>query len=259
MQRDFCVLLFVIFLFFFIGNVALPDDSPPTASKVKTKDFIEKVTVVGELGQPLGKLVTIRGRWEKRDAPKDFKECYFVISQVNGNRLTKPIEWKSWQIGPVRFLGKEKSYSEGDQWELRGYESGLFSGIVDEAYQELWEEREKKNPEKQKGPYSDDMDMPFPQGGESFHFTSQFFYIKVAKIGSAAAKQIITKKQAIKIIDKKIHEAKKDLKPGDYEINAAQIGNRWFVTVWSLPATPGGHTIYILSPTGEILEVHGGA
>jgi hypothetical protein len=257
MQRGFCVFLVAMIQFLFTGDIALPDESPPTVSEVRTKDFLEKTKVIGELGQPLGTLVIIRGRWEKSNAGKG-EDYYFVISYVNGRRLNKPIEWRSSQISPDYHLRKQKDYSEGDRWVLRGYETGKFSGIVGEAYQELWDELGKKNQEKQKWLYSDDMNMPFPQS-PSFHFESQFFYIKVAKIGSVEAKRIITERQAIEIIDRKIHDTNKDLRPGDYEINASQIGNRWFVTVWSLPATPGGHTIYILSSTGDILEVHGGA
>lgn len=101
------------------------------------------VSLVGRLGQPLGKMITIQGVW-KMDAPvsKD-GAINFHVFQVNGNRLEEPVVFHRYHCTLLNKDGSEtgptyESQQQFDGWQctLRAYETGGIEGSPLEFYKE---------------------------------------------------------------------------------------------------------------------------
>ncbi len=111
---------------------------PCLAEDIKADDIGEKITLVGRLGKPLGKIVEIecrgipeppRGRRTKHPYWKDSVE----VTMVNGTRLKKPItiRFGSFVVGDVPIPKPGKSI------RVVGYETGSFTGVPHEAFEHV--------------------------------------------------------------------------------------------------------------------------
>lgn len=113
------------------ANSEMTDSEPPMKT-VLASDIGRRVQIIGLLGHPLGKLITIRGSWTfPREFLKDM-EPKFTITSVNGNKLTKPVDFRH---GDFHCLAEEipEREGEGEVWEVRGCESGRFWGAPSEV------------------------------------------------------------------------------------------------------------------------------
>jgi tetratricopeptide (TPR) repeat protein len=103
----------------------------------KASDGYIKPTVIGELGYPLGKLVTIAGYWRRSD--NSYEGLQFHVVSVNGVGVGGTgVVFAEGSIKQDGIVTREKtSCKEWDKWELRGYESGAFSGYNSEIFAEM--------------------------------------------------------------------------------------------------------------------------
>jgi hypothetical protein len=118
-------------------------ETPEPAATVSVADIGTKVSLVGRLGQPLGKMMTIRGKWVK---PSNFPKpgaFLFIVSHVNGKQLTQPVEFDIGQMEVVMPNGKNalpdfkrQAELDGVVWTLRAYETGRFSTTPEEYWTE---------------------------------------------------------------------------------------------------------------------------
>jgi hypothetical protein len=114
-------------------------------SKVKMvnyRDIPERVQIVGKLGHPLGELVTVRGWWTTLLLKP--KPPVFVVDQVNGKRIDPPAEFD--RVQPVSEGSDGPVHAVGEEWELRGVETGGFIGFGKNVYDELGEPATQKSP-----------------------------------------------------------------------------------------------------------------
>ncbi len=104
---------------------------------VRWSDIPERVKVVGRLGLPLGELATVRGIWTA-PLPQKAALPVFMVNQVNGRPLDPPAEFDD--VGPVNpTAGESAEFTKrvvGDEWELRGAETGGFVGFSKEVWAE---------------------------------------------------------------------------------------------------------------------------
>jgi hypothetical protein len=102
---------------------------------VDYKDIPERVKVVGKLGRPLAaELTTIRGRWMEVGRAKPSGPV-FVVNWLNGKDLDRPVEFNA--LEPVFASDAQIVPLVGEQWELRGVETGGFVGFIGEARREI--------------------------------------------------------------------------------------------------------------------------
>ena len=128
---------------------------------VHYSDIPERVQIIGKSGQPLGQLVTVRGRWAGLLAKPD-KACepiVFRVNQVNGRPLDPPA--KFWAKEDAEFTKK----TVGEEWELRGVETGGFVGFNEEVWEELLGEPPMQRP---------------PEG-----FLTRFCYVKAKRVSGS--------------------------------------------------------------------------
>ena len=108
------------------------DDQPPRTEPIPVAE-LERGSVVGHLGQPLGKIVTIQGivadgRFTRAKA--DEGETLLRVRTVNGQRLRE--EWLfHFQCSPWATVGKPRVDTE---FNYLGYETGGYSGIPAHAF-----------------------------------------------------------------------------------------------------------------------------
>ena len=114
-----------------------------TMLHVRASDIGSKVAIGGRLGVPLGRVVTIRGEWSRRDAsgrvvsPKE-GGLRLVVSTINGDRLERPLDFRAYLLSPILpHLFEDFPPAKGDVWEIRGIETGSYLGVPDEVFQEL--------------------------------------------------------------------------------------------------------------------------
>ena len=111
--------------------------------RVRAADIGNGVEIIGSLGFPLSKVVTIQGEWSKRDASGReliIKETWlmFIVSTVNGKRLEKPVDFRGFLVTPIMGGKMEDLRPEpGDVWELRGVELGRYYGVPTEMFGEV--------------------------------------------------------------------------------------------------------------------------
>ena len=116
-------------------SLSTGSDPKPEPRMVHYSDIPERVQIIGKLGQPLGQLVTVHGRWtaflSKPSSP------IFIVNRVNGRPLDPPAEFEDvepvWKEADADFTKK----TVGEEWELRGVETGGFVGFSDKVWQEL--------------------------------------------------------------------------------------------------------------------------
>ena len=108
---------------------------PPTRS-VRYSEIPHDVAIIGKLGRPLWKLVTIEGKWMPPGLEKPSLPPTFAVTKVNGRDVKGLIEFDV--IEPVNRVNERFAKSvEGEVWELRGVETGGFVGFSDEVDEDL--------------------------------------------------------------------------------------------------------------------------
>lgn len=94
-----------------------------------------KVVVIGRLGSPLETMLTIRGTWRQSRMAKD-SGLVFHVTHVNGKALDEPVLFhRTLMHVTYPFVSDQDGSREdgptpsaGEQWEIRAYETGRFSG-----------------------------------------------------------------------------------------------------------------------------------
>lgn len=130
----------------FGASLVLAEDQPPPAT-VSVADIGTKVALVGRLGQPLGAMMTLRGRWAypvESPGPVKDNSIRFTVSHVNGKQLAQPVEFNVAQIDAVSADGKSaipgrregQAALDGVSWTFRAYETGRFDKIPEEYWKE---------------------------------------------------------------------------------------------------------------------------
>jgi hypothetical protein len=135
-----------------IWSPVLRADRKPSI-EVSVEDIGTKVTLVGRLGQPLGKMMEVKGTWSypllhtrPGEPPAKDDSLRFEVSHVNGKRLPKPVEFHVGLIKAVEKNGKnaipkyeEHKTLDGVSWTLRAYETGRFDDVPEGYRKELGE------------------------------------------------------------------------------------------------------------------------
>jgi hypothetical protein len=118
-----------------ISPISTAENQTHELQALHYSDIPGKVQIIGKLGVPLGELVTVRGRWT---APFPSKPTFavFMVNEVNGRPLDPPTKFD--EVEPV--FGKDEEVTKravGEEWELRGVETGGFVGFSDKVWEEL--------------------------------------------------------------------------------------------------------------------------
>jgi hypothetical protein len=103
---------------------------------INVDDIGTKVTLVGRLGQPLGKMMKLRGSWNYPSGLEKDYSLRFTVTVVNDHKLATPVEFNIAQIKP-RTKDHEAAIPEykrrkdlvGVTWTLNAYETCRFSEI----------------------------------------------------------------------------------------------------------------------------------
>jgi hypothetical protein len=135
-----------------VPSSALSSGPGPT-TPILVEDIGTKVTLVGRLGVPLGKMMEVRGTWAyPKGLVKDFS-LRFTVTHVNGKSLPSPVEF---DVGLVRAVMPDRKdaipkYEDhkrlaGSSWMLRAYETGRFYPIPMDYWRELGDETSMQPP-----------------------------------------------------------------------------------------------------------------
>lgn len=125
---------------------------------IRAEDISKTVQIVGRFGQPLGKLMTIRGQWIRPGARMKDRSLMFHVSLVNGKETKGIDDLHGLQIRPIfpEYKGRKPTPTEswdwrfdwagiepaptpveGEKWEMMGVETGRFDSYSDEAWREI--------------------------------------------------------------------------------------------------------------------------
>jgi hypothetical protein len=125
---------FTIWVLLAIGGAALVGSlgggpaTQPAAIPVPLGDVRDK-GVMGELGVPLGTMVTVSGKAvpnNSRSKANEGEPLFLQITSVDGKALSKPVEYP---FRKARDFIDAASPKIGDSFEFRGYETGGYSGV----------------------------------------------------------------------------------------------------------------------------------
>ncbi|MDQ7826876.1 MAG: hypothetical protein RDV48_29020 [Candidatus Eremiobacteraeota bacterium] len=123
--------------FVLIGVIALMVFSAGTVSPAEQRTIpaasLTSCTIIGSLGVPLGKIVLIEGvivndeyRREKGDEGKTLLKVEKLEGKKPAGELIIPLD--------AQALVVLKKAGPGDRFRYRGYETGAFTGIPEEAF-----------------------------------------------------------------------------------------------------------------------------
>jgi len=154
--------------------IAEATDGETPITKVLASDIGKRVQIIGLLGHPLGKLVTLRGSWTfPRELEKDGQPT-FAVTSVNGKKLNNPVKFRNSDFHcVVGGLDDEIPQREGDTWEVRGCESGRFFGAPGDV---LGDVSEGGKP------------LPPIQQARRFGFYTYFMYSSYKPVSNASSK-----------------------------------------------------------------------
>jgi hypothetical protein len=133
-----------------VTPIVPPPSAPPLLPpgfqpRVHYSDIPERVLIIGKLGQPLGQLVTVRGTWTAPYPSKPGLPVVLVVNQVNGNPIDSPAKFDV--VEPVWERDEEVTKrAVGEEWELRGVETGGFVGFGDKVWEELGQQPASRPP-----------------------------------------------------------------------------------------------------------------
>jgi hypothetical protein len=119
------------------GGLGRAAGEPEGVIKVTAADLASgKVVVVGKLGMPLNTMTTIRGTWQRSRSYKDAGP-WLHVTHVDGKALGKPVEFHR-ALVKVAFDDDDAASvkpSDGETWEIQGYETGKFRSNQDATRQ----------------------------------------------------------------------------------------------------------------------------
>jgi hypothetical protein len=171
-----------------IASIVFPGGAPANDETgvvtVQASDLLSRVRIIGELGQPLGQLVTIRGKWQPKDGVPKVNELLFETTQINGKKTVTPLVLPHHRVKPIVDRGRSPGHTStatwdwkadwlgdrkapnansGDEWEMVGFETGT---IID------WYSKEAHK----------EFDASLAQGGEESGFVTRYVFIGVRRI-----------------------------------------------------------------------------
>jgi len=150
-----------------LGSISTACDQKREPIMVHYSDIPKRVQIIGKLGRPLGELVTVRGKWTAPSLAKPGLPTIFMVNQVNGRFLDPPAEFDD--VEPV--WEKDAEFTKetvGEEWELRGVETGGFVGFSDKVWAELGQQQPADRP---------------PRG-----FLTRFCYVKAKRVSESGVK-----------------------------------------------------------------------
>jgi hypothetical protein len=124
---------------------------------VRAQDIPQSVQILGLFGQPLGSLLTIRGKWIKPGILEKDPSLRFHVDLVNGKKPNESVDLHGLQVNSI-FPQKGRKQKpgetwdwrfdpgdtdppptpvEGETWEMMGIEKGAFESYSAEAWKEV--------------------------------------------------------------------------------------------------------------------------
>jgi hypothetical protein len=123
-----------------IGTSSLQSGGQDATLAINVDDIGPKVTLVGRLGQPLGKMMKLRGSWKYPDGVMKDSALWFTVTAVNDRKLAKPVEFHIAQVSARTEDDKDavpadehEKDLDGVAWTLKAYETGRFSAVPDDG------------------------------------------------------------------------------------------------------------------------------
>ena len=104
------------------------DRSHNSRVEVRTQDFLDTVTVIGELGCPIGTEVEVVGYCETDRGDIGWPDKLHLF-QLNGRPLKAEVVIPVQSITPAWLHHEPVNIQDGDIIRLRGFESGYFTGL----------------------------------------------------------------------------------------------------------------------------------
>jgi hypothetical protein len=128
-------------IFVSIATSSLQSGGNDAPVAINVDDIGTKVTLVGRLGQPLGKMMKLRGSWKYPSGLVKDYSLRFTVTEVNGQKLPTPVEFNIAQIKASTEDDKDAipEYERrkdliGVAWTLNAYETGRFSVIPQRGF-----------------------------------------------------------------------------------------------------------------------------
>jgi hypothetical protein len=120
MARSLAAFAIVIGLLF--STLRFSRSEEKTVAKIQLTEILQgRVEVVGLLGQPIGKILRLKGFWRERPFGKG-SSAEFVINNVNETQLAMPIILDSNFVHGEDPRGRRLDLVLGETWEMIAYE-----------------------------------------------------------------------------------------------------------------------------------------
>ena len=100
--------------------------------------------LIGRLGQPLGTMLTVKGKWgypDQSKGPTKVYELQFTLTEIDGVTCKHPLVF---DVGAVHVIDKQRNSLipaqdkhrdlDGSTWEFRAFETGRHTSMPQEYY-----------------------------------------------------------------------------------------------------------------------------
>ena len=137
-----CFVLFTVCLLLHIASdrtSTLAGDEPKPPTTIRADEIGRSVRLLGKLGSPIREVMSVSGIWVKlTEGPsKPGSSLWFRVAEVNGKRLNKPMEFRALDVEVLGKGGKTIEPVNGEQWELRAYETWPGYGHPSDFLEEM--------------------------------------------------------------------------------------------------------------------------
>ena len=123
-----------------IGTSSLQSGGKDATLAINVDDIGSKVTLVGRLGQPLGKMMKLRGSWKYPNGVMKDSSLWFTVTAVNDRKLATPVKFHIAQVSARTEDHKDaipahehEKDLDGVAWTLKAYETGRFTAVPDDG------------------------------------------------------------------------------------------------------------------------------
>ena len=131
MDRFTFYLLLLPTLFVSVANAQSQDDN--TRKRISVSDLRSNYVMIGPLGEPIGKLLTVEAKCDSRPRKHGGKGSVLVVRKINGKELDTPITISY----SITHWANIEHLRHGETYTLRGYQDATFHGVPGAALDEM--------------------------------------------------------------------------------------------------------------------------
>jgi len=124
---------FLLVATYFVSAVNAQRQDDGTKKRISVSDLRSNYEMIGPLGEPIGKLLTVKANCDNRPRKHGGKGSVLVVQNLNGKQLREPITISY----SITHWANTDHLRHGETYTLRGYQDATFRGVPGAVLDEM--------------------------------------------------------------------------------------------------------------------------